>query len=203
MTPMLAALVLLVQDTETIERKLQAAKIDADFKETPLKEVADFIRDLVGINVIFDKDVDSSVAVTLQAKGVSAKTVLNIVCSAHSLGSKVTDGILVITTKEKAQGDVHLEIYEITDIAMPIKNFPGGELTFGEEGVIITPPPLDDPSPDLGDFVVEMVRNFTGSQSWDNDRASIMYQNGLLVVRQTKEVHRKIQKILLQMRSLK
>lgn len=198
----LAALAFL-QDGEAIDRKLQAVKIDADFKETPLKEVADFVRDLVGINVIFDRDVDQSVAVSFQAKGVSAKTVLNLVCSAHGLGTRVTDGILVITTKEKAQGDVHLEIYEITDMAMPIKNFPGGELQIGENGIEILTAPMDDPQPDLGDFIVEMVRNFTGSSAWDNDRASIMYQNGLLVVRQTKDVHRKIQKILLQLRSLK
>lgn len=203
MTLTLTALLLAFQDDETIDRKLQAAKIDADFKETPLKEVADFIRDLVGINVIFDKEVDSSLTVSFQAKGVSAKTVLNLLCSAHDLGTRVTDGILVVTTKSKAQGDVHLEIYEITDICMPIKNFPGGEIRIIEDGVVIDPPPQDDPSPDLGDFVVEMIRNFTGHQAWDNDRSSISYQNGLLVVRQTKEVHRKIQKIVLQMRSLK
>jgi hypothetical protein len=182
MTALLLALAL--QDNDMIERKLQAVKIDADFRETPIKEVADFIRDVVGINVLLDREVDGNAAVSFQAKAVSAKTVLNLVCAANGWGIKISEGILFITTKEKAQGDVHLEIYEVTDITMPIKNYPGGEVQFGDTIEIIPPPP-EEPSPDLGDFLAEMIRTFTGNQAWESDRTSIVYQNGLLIVKQT------------------
>jgi type II secretory pathway component GspD/PulD (secretin) len=199
----LLALILLVQDNDAIERKVQAVKVDADFKEAPLAEVVDFLRDLVGINIIVDREVqDKGVIVSLTAKGISAKTLLNLICGAHELGTRIKDGILTITTKEKAQGDVHLEIYEVTDIVMPIKSFPGREIQFGDDGVTFVDQ-TDEPSPDLGDFLVEMIRNFTGNGAWDNDRATIAYQNGLLIIKQTKEAHRKIQKIILQLRSLK
>lgn len=205
MTSLLAALLIgpaFTQDDDTIDRKLQTVKIDADFNETPLKDVADFIRDVVGINVILDPGVDASLAVSLKAKGISAKTVLNLALGSHDLGMKIQDNILVITTKDKAMGDVHLEIYEVTDIVMPIKNFPGREITFGDDGVTFVDQ-QDEPSPDLGDFLTEMVRTYSGAKAWDNDKATMNYQNGLLIVKQTKEVHRKIQKIILQLRSLR
>ncbi len=204
MAAVLAALVtLLAQDQDAIERKIQAIRIDADFNETPLVEVADFLRDLANINVLIDQAAkDKDVKVTFKAKGITGKTFLNLVCSANELGTMVKDGILVITTKENAMGDVHLEIYEVTDIVMPIKHFPGREINFGDDGVVFTDT-QEEPSPELGDFLVECVRTFTGNQAWDNDKATITYQNGLLIVKQTKEVHRKIQKIILQLRSLK
>jgi type II secretory pathway component GspD/PulD (secretin) len=203
MTLLLAAALSLIQDSDTIDRKIQTIKVDANFNDTPLEEVADFIRDLAGINVLIDPEVKGrDIKVSLTAKGISGKTLLNLICNANDLGTKVDDGILVITTKEKAAGDVHLEIYDVQDIVMPIKNFPGREITFGDEGIQFIDQP-DEPSPDLGDFLVECIRTFTGNKAWDSDKATITYQNGLLIIKQTKENHRRIQKILLQLRSLK
>jgi type II secretory pathway component GspD/PulD (secretin) len=200
----IALTALLAQDKETIERKLVAVKVDAHFTDAPLAEVADYLRDVVGINVVIDRDAqDKGATVSIKVKDVSARTLLNLVLKAHDLGYLIQENILRICLKEKALGDVHLEVYDVQDIVRPIQNFPGREITFGDEGMIFTDTP-SEPNPEMGDFLVELVRNFTGGAAWDeNDRATMNYQNGLLIVKQTPEVHRKIQKILLTLRSIK
>jgi hypothetical protein len=45
--------------------------------------------------------------------------------------------------------------------------------------------------------IAELVRAHTGGKTWDeNPKASVNLQNGLLVVRQTPEVHRQIVRLL-------
>jgi type II secretory pathway component GspD/PulD (secretin) len=206
MTSILALVIpLIAQDRQTVERKIQAITIDVNWTDRPLSEVVDFIRDLANINILIDAEAKAKdVKVTLQLKGVRLKTALNFICQAHDLGTRFEGDVLILTTKEKAAGDVVLEIFDVQDMVMPIKHFPGGEIQFGDEaGTMNIPPPPEDPSPDMSEFLIELVKTYTGAKVWDdNPKAGIVYQNGTLVVRQTREVQRKIQRILLQYRSL-
>ncbi|HLG41889.1 MAG TPA: hypothetical protein VI643_00895 [Planctomycetota bacterium] len=193
----------LAQDANRdIDRKISTMRVSVEFQDTPLKEVADFIREAVGINLMLDREVDGSAAVTFNVRDITVKTLLNYVLKAHELGFIIADGILHIVPIEKARAKVTLNIYDVQDVVAPLRDMPGREITFGDEGIQFVDTPAES-SPEMGDFLVELLQSMTGSKAWeDNSDASILYQNGLLIVRQTPEMHRKLELLINMIRRL-
>ena len=185
-----------------IDRKISTMRVSVEFADTPLKEVADFIREAAGINLMLDREVDGSAAVTFNVKDITVKTLLNYVLKAHEMGFIIQEGILMIVPIDKARAKVTLNIYDVQDVVAPLRDMPGREITFGDDGIQFVDTPAET-SPEMGDFLVELLQSMTGSKAWeDNSDASIIYQNGLLIVRQTPEMHRKIELLINMIRRL-
>jgi len=198
MAGMLALLALLQGDSSTdVERKLSSMRISVEFGQTPLAEAIDFIREASGLNIVVDRRVDLGARVTLQVKGVSLKSALRLILRPLEADYLVSEGILRVVPGEELQARVSLRIYDLGDLTMPLTEFPGGELSLGETGVVIGPPELTMDRTDMEGFLEELFQSFTGRAAWDdNPNASIRIQNGLLIVRQTREVHAKLEKLL-------
>ncbi len=200
MTVMLLGLAGLLQDASSsaeVERKLSSMRISFEFGETALADAVDFVREASGLNIVIDPRVDKRAVVMIQVKGVALKSALNLILRPLEAGYLVSEGIVRIVPEEELKARVTLRIYDLGDLTMPLTEFPGGELSIGEHGVVIGPPELAVDSTDLAGYLTEVFQSFTGRAAWnDNPNASLLIQNGLLIVRQTREVHAKLERLL-------
>jgi len=196
----LAAMVLMAgaQDEadKSLRAKLRTLRIDIDISGWNVSQLADYVREVTGVNIFVDPSAASDpVSLTLRAKGVSVQSVLNLLLKPNKLGWVVEEGVLRIAREEKLRGNVRLEIFDLRDLLMPIRDFPGVEITLTDSvGTAFTP--ADDSTP--AEFpIVDLVKAHTGARLWDdNPKASIQLEGGLLFVRQTPEVIAQVRKMV-------
>jgi len=131
---------------------------------------------------------------------ISLRSIFALILKPHDCDILFKDGVLQLMTKEDvADRTMRMEIYDCRDILYPIANFPGVEIDLntgpgGGPGVLMMM--ADDPG---GSEIPieEMVRSHTGGHSWDdNPKAVVKMQNGLLVIKNTPEVHRQVRHLL-------
>lgn len=90
-----------------------------------------------------------------------------------------------------------MRVSDVSSITLPIRNYPGPEI-----GIQTSPSPAlmmdsEMSEPEFsGETLVEMIRRNVSEDSWENDRNSITYENGTLLVVQTPEVHERIGQFL-------
>jgi len=178
--------------------KLRSVRVTLDFREAPLDQVIDYFRDLAGINLIVDARVrEKNIRVTIRVDGITLNGALNLILQPHDCGVLFKDGALQILPRDViADRTLKMELYDCRDILYPLRDFPGVEITLSSDGpgALVQDPPREAG----GEMpIAELVRAHTGGRSWDeNPRTSCVLQNGLLVVRQTPEVHAQIVRLL-------
>lgn len=187
-----------------IRRRISTMRITVRFEETPIKEVVQYLRDVVDINILLDRDVDGDRTVTLEARGITVKSLLDYILNPHDLTWLIHEEILHIVPGDHplVRKRMKLRVYDIQDMLYRLPDFPGGEITFGETGIQIVQPPAEV-QPDTSDVLQEILMAFTGgSRVWDRDGAEMVLQNGMLIVRQTPEIHAKLEALLSELRRL-
>jgi hypothetical protein len=201
------------RNTEVAQR-IRAMAVDLNFEDATLDEVISYLREFSGLNMIMVPEVmeqKDSLKVTLKVKGVRLQSVLKLILGQHNLGAVVRDGILEITTREKLNLNTVLRVYDVRDLFVKINNFPGPRLELlpgagagGGPGVTFTLEEPEAPKVDQG-FLEELIRNTCDPQSWEeNSNASIQISaNGLLMIQQTKAVHREIEVLVNMIREIK
>jgi type II secretory pathway component GspD/PulD (secretin) len=110
-----------------IERRL-ALPISLDFKDTPLKQVIDDLRDLTGINIVADmaaleeENISLDRPVSMHLEGISTKSALNLVLHQAHLIYVIKDEVLQITTEAHARGKLVSRTYQVADLVIPVEN---------------------------------------------------------------------------------
>lgn len=198
-----AALLLLfpgVQDdaTEKARKKLRNMRISLEFNDVPLAEPIDYFRDMTGLNIVVDMEVTSrgDLPVSIVVKNLTARSALSLLLRPLGLTWTWKEGVIFVTTKEKGHDLVSLRIYDVRDLLFPLRDFPGVELQLNDTSVGTT---FTDDEDEAGEVLPleEILQAHTGGKSWDeNSKASISLANGLLVVRQSAEVHLQIRRLL-------
>lgn len=208
MTTTLATLLLLALQKDPVqgdlEAKLNNLKITLDFKDAPLETVVDYLREISDMNLFVDAKVnEKQIKVSLKVAEISLKSVFALVLKPHDCGTMFKDGVLMImTTADIADRTVKMQLYDCRDILYPIQNFPGVEIQLSVDGGTNIGNVTEDPAGEMP--IAELVRAHTGGKSWDeNPKFSVALQNGLLVVKQTPEVHKQIVRLLNMLRSNK
>lgn len=179
------------------EAKLANLKVTLDFKDAPLDQVVDYLREISGLNLFIDRKVaDKQIRVSLKVSEISLKSVFQLVLKPHEAGTMFRDGVLMITTLEEiADKTLRMRIFDCRDILHPIQDFPGVEIQLAVDGGITTNMVDDAGGGEVP--IAELVRAHTGGKSWDeNPKFSVNLQNGLLVVKQTPDVLRQIDRLL-------
>jgi type II secretory pathway component GspD/PulD (secretin) len=199
MTLVLAAVLALTQDNTKgeYESKLNNIKVTLDFQNAPIDQVVDYLREISGLNIFVDsKARDKNIVVSLKVTEISLKSIFSLMLKPHGCGVLFKDGVLqVMLESDIADKTMKMEIYDCRDILYPIQQFPGIDLDLSTiSGVVATP--ADDVAG--GEMPIEeMVRAHTGGRSWEeNPKASIKMQNGLLVIKNTPEVHKQVRRLL-------
>jgi hypothetical protein len=92
------------------------------FVDTPLSDVADFIMDYHGIEVQIDKEAFAAAAtdptVTLNVRGVSLRTALNLLSRRMNLAWFIEDDVLLFTTPAELLSRRTTEVYDVTDLVI-------------------------------------------------------------------------------------
>jgi type II secretory pathway component GspD/PulD (secretin) len=202
MTMLATLLVLALQKDPALaetEAKLNNLKITLDFKDAPLESVVDYLREIGDMNLFIDSKVtEKQIRVSLKVTEISLRSVFALALKPHDCGTYFKDGVLMIMTNpDIADRTVKMQIYDCRDILHPIQDFPGVDIQLAVDGSGIGPV-VDGGGGDAGEIpIAELVRAHTGGKSWDeNPKFSIALQNGLLVVKQTPEVHRQVVRLL-------
>lgn len=196
----LALAALLQQDPAKleVESKLSNLKITLDFKDSPLESVVDYLREISGLNVFIDAKVaEKDIRVSLKVTEISLRSIFSLLLRPHGCEILYREGVVMLMTKEDvADRTIKMELYDCRDILHPIVDFPGVEIMLAVDGSgTFTGIPEEPPGGEIP--IAELVRAHTGGTSWDdNPKASVNLQNGLLVVRQTPQVHRQIVRLL-------
>lgn len=187
------------------ESKLRNLRISLDFKDAPLEAVIDYLREIAAMNVFVDRKVqERQIRVTLKVTDIALGSVFALLLRPHDCDTLFRDGVLMVMSREDvADRTLRMQIYDCRDILHPIQDFPGVDLHIAPEGGVL--PIVDDGGAGGGEIpIAELVRTHTGGKSWDeNPRASVVLQNGLLVVKQTPEVHKQVVRLLNMLRANK
>lgn len=210
--------------TRTLERTLPELK----FTGVAFGDAMDFLRDVSGANIHVDwktleaAGVSRDTPVNLNLRRVSLRKVLNLLLSeaggGEALAWTVDEGVIEVTTREIADQNMYLRIYNIEDLLLEIPDFDnapnfnlestraasgqgggggggsgqglfGNQQGQGEEDEEITKT-KEERAQDLVDLIKDLIQ----PDIWvDNGgTASIRYFNGNLIVRAPRSVHEAI-----------
>lgn len=195
--------------------KVNNLRVSLDFTNTGLEDVLGYIRDFSGLNLHLDNEVraklgDDQLKVTIKVKDLLLKSALKLILSGKDLAATYKEGVILITSKDKAGSSLTTQVHDVRDMLFKIADFPGPrvELTSPSGGSPLTGATfaLDEGSsgPLTEDFITELVKTNTGDRSWEDvSGASITLANGLLVVSQSKKVQEEIRRLLDMLRQFK
>ncbi len=190
---------------QAIDAKLRNLRVTLDFKNATLQAIADYIREIADINLIISNKVEAKGDdITIKVQDLPLRSVLSLILKPKGLTYLFKDGVLMFTTQEEANEDVIMEIYDVRDLLYPIKDFPGVDISLATDSIGTT---ALDTGAEVEGLVIpleEIVKGHTGAKTWEeNPKASISLNNGLLVVKQTRTVHKQVQKLIGQLRNFK
>ena len=206
MALLLAAPLAAAQDPkrEEAEAKLKNVKVTLDFKDTPIDSVLDYLREISGLNIFLDGKVrEKNIVVTLKVSELTLRSVLNLILKPQGCDTLWREGVVMVMTKEDVvDKTIKMQIYDCRDILYPIRDFPGVEIDLSQTGigVVTTSGDITD-APEVP--IEELVKAHTGGRTWDDSKCTCRLSNGLLVVKNTPEVHKQVVRLLDMLRSNK
>ena len=186
------------------ESRLKNIKVTLDFTNAPLDVVMDYLREISGLNLfVGSKVADKQILVTLKVNEITLKSVFSLILKPHGCDTLFREGVLMILPQEEvADRTIKLELYDCRDILYPVMDFPGVDIQLAVDGGLSAIP--SDVAASAEFPIEELIRAHTGGRSWEeNSKTSLKLQNGILVVKNTPEVHRQVIRLLDLLRSNK
>ena len=103
-------------------QKALASETEVEFDETPLCEVADFLKARHGIEIHIDREALGDVGlgtdepVTTKVKGISLRAALRLMLRELELTYMIQDEVLLITTPEESHEPLSTRMYPVSDL---------------------------------------------------------------------------------------
>ncbi|MCD4656552.1 MAG: hypothetical protein K8S87_03300 [Planctomycetes bacterium] len=198
--------------TGIVIEKLQQTKIDVNYDEMSLEDVLADIKTKTGVSVIIDpksaKEIDiEDIEITMKLTEIAAYDLLKAIARHAEMRIVFKYGMVwMVTPEHYYDGRNIVKIYDVRDITMKIRDFPGvsirlkgnstgdNEIDWVEEEETYEPIIIDD--------LEDLIPDFVAKGNWDeNPGASIQQLSGMLIIRQAPEVHYEIMKLLAEIRS--
>ena len=112
------------------ESKLKNLKLSLDFKEAPLDQVVDYLREIADINILADAKVrEKNLVVSIKITELTLHSVLKLMLQPHGCDVMYREGVLMLMTKDDiADKTMKMELYDCRDILHPVQNFPGVDI---------------------------------------------------------------------------
>jgi len=188
---------------------LNNTRIELSFDDTKLPAAVEWLHVSTGINFIIDQpvlDAGTDTGALLKVASIPAKGALELVSTVYGVNYVVRDGVITIITKDTAKGGEYIEIYDVRDLINKVASFPSTDYNLSPSGAVEEEPPEPpEPTPIVieGDALRDLIQNNIDPSTWEgNSNVTInLQQSGALVVRQTGEVHAKIDKLLSDLRA--
>jgi type II secretory pathway component GspD/PulD (secretin) len=110
-----------------IEHKL-LDPVTFDFKDTPIKEIIDDLRDWTQLNIVIDQPalddeaINLSRPLSIKLDNVMAKTALDMVLHQAHLIYVIQGEVVLVTTESHSRGKLVQTTYQVADLVIPIDN---------------------------------------------------------------------------------
>lgn len=196
--------------------KLNSLRVSLDFKDAPIEDAVNVLRDMTGINFHLDPELHTKLApeqlkVTFKVNDLLLKSALKLMLSSRDMGAVYRDGVIVLQHKDKTTAAVTLEIYDVRDLLFKLQDFPGPRVELvspsagGGTALGISTFTLEEPKSAITDeLILDIVKSNTGDKTWDEAAgANASLANGLLVVTQSRRVHEEVRRLLNLLRQFK
>ena len=205
------SLQLFAGSTEMAIEKLKVSKIDVTYDEMSLEDVLADIKAKTGVSIIIDPksaseiDVDD-IEISMTLNDIAAYDLLMAVAKHAEMRVVFKYGMAwMVTPEHYYDGRNIIKLYDVRDITMKIKNFPGIKIRLkgNSAGNEVSWEEEDEPIIDgiESDDLEEIIPDFVANGNWDeNPGASIQQIGGMLLIRQAPEVHYEIMKLLAEIR---
>lgn len=202
MIAMTLALAAFAQETpREVAEAFDNRRMDVLWDGQPFEEAVRAVADRMRQNIVIDarvRDEHGPAPIHLALHDVTPRTVLRLMLGERGLTIVCRKGVLVVVPIKEAHKPV-MKAYDVRDLLHPRSDFaaPAMELDPEKPGIKLID--LDEDAKEVDpNYIEEMIKTATGQTAWANaDEASIALVNGsLLVVRQTPEVHKEIDRIL-------
>jgi hypothetical protein len=163
------------------------SSIKADFKDSRLEDVIDFLQTRTGLSIILDKaaleEANASYDTLISAnfkQGVSVRTLLRVVLSKANLTYIVKDEAIMVMTPERAKATLVTKTYYLGDLV-------------GYTDVTLGPVLTQVKMLQAGREIVEMIKGSVDPNSWreNGGEGTIVFDPRTLsiIVKQSAEVH--------------
>ncbi len=191
---------------QEVMNKVRTIQINLDFQNADIRAVIDYIREISGLNIVLGNQITDPATYTyptLKFKDVTIEAVFNIILGGKELAYVVEDGVLIITTSKAVKAKVQLDMYNVQDITYGLQDFPGVNITLSEDALGATTGAEEGARPVFdGEALANLIKATIEKNNWDEANGqSCVFQNGLLIVRNSIDVHRKVRKFLNDLRS--
>lgn len=197
-----------LSDTDqAIANKLREIKVDLDYQNQPLTDVVNYIREVSGLNVVIDsKTIPDPTAETfsIKVKNISLEGALKILLPNKQKAHTIEDGVVIVTTTDALKKKVRLELYPVQDLTYGLQDFPGVNITLDDQGLGTAAAGAEEGAKQqfTGEDLANLIKNTIDKDNWDEANGqSVVFQNGLLIVRNALDVHKKIRKFLNDLRA--
>jgi type II secretory pathway component GspD/PulD (secretin) len=185
-------------DRAAVENKMRGIKITLDFKDAPLATAIEYLREISDINFVIDAKVaEKNANVTIKVSDISLRSALTLILNPLEAAPHFKEGVVMIMLKSDIQDQtIKLELYDCRDILHPIRHFPGVDIQLSQDnlGTVAEQGLEGDPNSEIN--LEEIIKNNTGGKNWDETKTACRLQNGILVVKQSPEVHREVIRLL-------
>ncbi|MFQ5844432.1 MAG: STN domain-containing protein [Planctomycetota bacterium] len=191
--------------------RLKELRVNLALKQASLEAFVDYCRKASGLNFVvrkhvIRKEIDlDAIEITIRLRNVSLADALRLVLEQHGLAAVVRRNIVTITTRRDARGKPVLRIYEVAEIVMPIRDFPAPDINLYPSSYEPPEPPEPEQhvAVDTTDELAELLHQFTGKDTWEDEGIQLMVFRRHLVIRQYPGVHREIARFLALVRTLR
>ena len=192
-----------VESTEDrIEKVLrQQLKAPLEFIDTPLTDVVAQLQEEYEIQIIFDHSALEEVAISPETevstnlRNISLKSALELMLGEPGLEDltfMIDREVLLITTEERANQTLSIQVYRVDDF----EHFSYDEKHSKQTMLCYSPVPLMK-------AIVNCVEFDSWMENGTGEGTLFLMKPGMLVVSQTRNVHRKIEEFLTKLRNMK
>lgn len=184
-------------EEKQIESRISTLKMSVDFRGIPLEEALDYVREVAGINLVLDASAQDAAArpVTLKVEQLAVRSVLKLLLDSIGLRYDFEEGVLLVTSR--AAQKLILELYDVRDLLHAVRDYPGLDISLDADSLGATFTGGDDGGEESPFRLEELVRAHAGGTSWDDQpEARVSLHNGILLVKNTKDVHRQVRRLL-------
>ncbi len=191
-------------EDKTIVDKLHSIRITIDMQNAPLTAIVDYIREISGLNIhISGIDNPEGEMISFKVQDIVLDGALRLMLQPRNKAYMVRDGVVLITTADALKKRVKLDLYDVQDLTYGMADFPGVDISLSQDSIGTAIAAGEEAIQQFtGEDLANLIKNTIHKDQWEEaDGKSIQFQNGLLIVRNSIEMHKQIRKFLSDLRA--
>jgi Flp pilus assembly secretin CpaC/tetratricopeptide (TPR) repeat protein len=191
-------------EDKTIIDKLHSIRITIDMQNAPLTAIVDYIREISGLNIhISGIDNPDQEMISFKVQDIVLDGALRLMLQPRNKAYMVRDGVVLITTADALKKRVKLDLYDVQDLTYGMADFPGVDISLAQDSIGTAVAAGEEAKQQFtGEDLANLIKNTIHKDQWEEaDGKSIQFQNGLLIVRNSIEMHKQIRKFLSDLRA--